>query len=47
MERMDEYHMLRWVLMAEVIGGRVRGGPIEEIVLSPLWVDRGEAIWMV
>ena len=27
MERMDEYHMARWVLMAEVSGGRVRGRP--------------------
>ena len=26
-ERMDEYHMARRVLMAEVSGGRVRGGP--------------------
>ena len=24
-ERMDEYRMARWVLMAEVSGGRVRG----------------------
>ena len=27
MERMDEYRMARWVLMAEVSGGRVRGRP--------------------
>ena len=27
MERMDEYSMARWVLMAEVSGGRVRGKP--------------------
>ena len=26
-ERMDEYHMARKVLMAEVSGGRVRGRP--------------------
>ena len=26
-ERMDEYHMARRVLMAEVSGGRVRGSP--------------------
>ena len=26
-ERMDEYRMVRWVLMAEVSGGRVRGRP--------------------
>ena len=26
-ERMDEYRMARWVLMAEVSGGRVRGRP--------------------
>ena len=26
-ERMDEYHMARRVLMAEVSGGRVRGRP--------------------
>ena len=26
-ERMDEYHMARSVLMAEVSGGRVRGRP--------------------
>ena len=26
-ERMDEYHMSRRVLMAEVSGGRVRGRP--------------------
>ena len=26
-ERMDEYRMPRWVLMAEVSGGRVRGRP--------------------
>ena len=26
-ERMDEYWMARWVLMAEVSGGRVRGRP--------------------
>ena len=26
-ERMDEYHMVRRVLMAEVSGGRVRGRP--------------------
>ena len=26
-ERMDEYHMSRMVLMAEVSGGRVRGRP--------------------
>ena len=26
-ERMDEYPMARWVLMAEVSGGRVRGRP--------------------
>ena len=28
-ERMDEYHMARSVLMAEVSGGRVRGCQIE------------------
>ena len=27
MERMDEYHMNRRVLMTDVIGGRVRGRP--------------------
>ena len=27
MERMDEYHIARRVLMAEVSGGRVRGRP--------------------
>ena len=27
MERMDEYHMARRLLMAEVSGGRVRGRP--------------------
>ena len=26
-ERMDEYRMARWVLMAQVSGGRVRGRP--------------------
>ena len=26
-ERMDEYRMARWVLMADVSGGRVRGRP--------------------
>ena len=26
-ERMDEYHIARRVLMAEVSGGRLRGGP--------------------
>ena len=26
-ERMDEYRMARWVLMAEVSGGRIRGRP--------------------
>ena len=26
-ERMDEYRMTRWVLMAEVSEGRVRGRP--------------------
>ena len=26
-ERMDEHRMARWVLMAEVSGGRVRGRP--------------------
>ena len=27
MERMDDYHMARRVLMAEVSGGRARGRP--------------------
>ena len=27
-KKMDEYHMARWVLMAEVSGGRVRGRPM-------------------
>ena len=27
MERMDEYHMARRVMIAEVSGGRVRGRP--------------------
>ena len=28
MERMDEHHMARMLVMAEVSGGRVRGRPI-------------------
>ena len=38
-ERMDEYHMARRVLMADVSGGQVRGRP------RLVWMDGGNRGW--
>ena len=39
-ERMDEYRMVRRVLLAEVCGGRVRGRPMPEVGLDG-WCEGG------